>query len=72
MAQRLTSEAFIGSADVADGEPFDIHEARAELADELLQEHDALSERPRTKAPNTLREATGACYGNGLDQTSRL
>ena len=55
MAQRLTArqalEAFIGSADGAVGEPFDIHKARAELADELLQEHDALSERHVQRPP---------------------
>ena len=47
IAQRPTPgqapEAFIGSADIAVGEPFDIHQARARIADELLREHDALS-----------------------------
>ena len=37
-------DAFIGSADIQVDETSDIHRARTKIADELLQEHDELSE----------------------------
>ena len=42
-ANRQALEAFIGCADVPVDRPFDIHQARAEVADELLKDHDRLS-----------------------------
>ncbi|MDE0268112.1 MAG: hypothetical protein OXI96_03625 [Acidimicrobiaceae bacterium] len=48
VAQRTTPlqalDAFIGSADIPVDGTFDIHRARAEIADELLQEHDEFGE----------------------------
>lgn len=37
---RRALEAFIGCADTAVDEPFDIHQARADAADELLRDFD--------------------------------
>ena len=37
---RRALEAFIGCADMAVDEPFDIHQARADAADELLRDFD--------------------------------
>ena len=42
--RRRALEAFIGGADMAVHEPFDIHRAREQLADELLGEHEAISD----------------------------
>ena len=41
--RRRALEAFIGGADMPIHEPFDIHGAREQLADELLGEHEAMS-----------------------------
>ena len=40
---RQALEAFIGCVDDPKGQPFDIQEARADIADGLLKEHDRLS-----------------------------
>ena len=40
---RQALEAFIGCADTAVEEPFDIHRGRIDVADELLRDHDDLS-----------------------------
>ncbi|MXW41843.1 MAG: hypothetical protein F4X48_06415 [Acidimicrobiia bacterium] len=40
---RQALEAFIGCADDSKGQPFDIQQARADIADCLLKEHDRLS-----------------------------
>ncbi|WP_420625765.1 hypothetical protein [Candidatus Poriferisodalis sp.] len=42
--RRRALEALIGSVDAPIEEPFDIHRVREELADELLEEHRAISE----------------------------
>lgn len=41
--RRRALEAFIGGADEPLREPFDIHRAREQLAEELLTEHQAIS-----------------------------
>ena len=46
--RRRALETFIGGADVPVHEPFDIHRAREQLADELLGEHYALLECARS------------------------
>ena len=45
-ANRQALEAFIGCADVPVDRPFDIRQARADVADELLGEQDRLSSEP--------------------------
>ena len=42
--RRHALEAFIGGADKPARSPLDIHRAREELADELLSEHQAISD----------------------------
>lgn len=42
--RRRALEAFIGGADMPTSEPFDLHRAREQLADELLDEHAAISD----------------------------
>lgn len=42
-ANRQALEEFIGCVDVPVDQPFDIHQARSDTADDLLKEHDLLS-----------------------------
>ena len=49
---RQALDAFIGSSDIPVTESFDIHQARAEIADDLLREYDDLSESRLDKHPH--------------------
>ena len=68
--RRRALRGLIGSVDLPVDEPFDIHRARDEMADELLRKQDELSGRRLANGPDLCTASQGEPAGTAPDDVS--